>query len=110
MRTEDQRRSSNFEDRGTGSGGGRGGGVPIQALFGLVRLLGVKGTLIVGVVGVVALFAMPSGIRQQLLGALTGGEGASAPGASSVCQASEANGAAATLFPPSSWITPATRE
>jgi len=94
MRTEDQRRSSNFEDRGTGSGGGRGGGVPIQALFGLVRLLGVKGTLIVGVVGVVALFAMPSGIRQQLLGALTGGEGASAPGASSVCQASEANGAA----------------
>jgi len=93
MRTEDQRRSDNFEDRGTGRGGG-GGGVPIQALFGLVRLLGVKGTLIVGVVGVTALFAMPSGIRQQLLGALTGGEGASSAGAASVCQVSQANGAA----------------
>jgi len=95
MRIEDQRRSSDFEDRGTGSGGGRGGGVPIQALFGLVNLLGVKGTLIVGVLGVTALLVMPSGIRQQLLGALTGGEGASsAPRAGSVCQASPANGAA----------------
>ena len=48
MRTEGQRRSSNFEDRGSGRGGG--GGVPIQALAGLVRLLGVKGTLIAGLV------------------------------------------------------------
>ena len=94
MRIDDQRRSSNFEDRGTGSGGGRSGGVPIQALFGLVRLLGVKGTLIVGVVGVTALLVMPSGIRQQLLGALTGGEGASSAPGASVCQASQANGAA----------------
>jgi hypothetical protein len=45
MRTEGQRKSSNFEDRGRGGGGG----VPIQALGGLVRLLGVKGTLIAGV-------------------------------------------------------------
>jgi predicted metalloprotease len=96
MRIEDQRRSSNFEDRGTGSGGGRGGGVPIQALFGLVRLLGVKGTLIAGIVIAIGLFVMPSELRQQLLGALTGGgEGApSAPGAGSVCEASPANGAA----------------
>ena len=53
MRTEGQRRSDNFEDRGAGRGGGGGGGVPIQALFALVRLLGFKGTLIAGVVLVV---------------------------------------------------------
>src|SRR5262245_54626682 len=96
MRIEDQRRSDNFEDRGTGSGGGRGGGLPIQALFGLVRLLGLKGTLIAGAMVAIGLFVMPSGLRQQLLGALTGeGEGVpSATGAASVCQASEANGAA----------------
>ena len=46
MRIEDQRRSSNFEDRGTGRGGG--GGVPIQALLSLVSLLGFKGTLFAG--------------------------------------------------------------
>jgi predicted metalloprotease len=96
MRIEDERKSSNFEDRGTGSGGGGGGGVPIQALFGLVQVLGVKGTLIVGVVCVVALLVMPSGIRSGLLGALTGGgEGAPAgAGGAGVCQASPANGAA----------------
>lgn len=96
MRIEDQRRSNNFEDRGTGSGGRRGGGVPIQALFGLVQFLGVKGTLIVGVVGILALFVMPAGLKNELLGALTGsGEGAPAGTAgSSVCQASQANGAA----------------
>jgi hypothetical protein len=97
MRIEDERRSSNFEDRGTGSGGdGGGGGVPIQALFGLVQVLGLKGTLIVGVVCVVAFLVMPSGIRNGLLGALTGGgEGApAAAGGAGVCQASPANGAA----------------
>jgi predicted metalloprotease len=95
MRIDDQRRSSNFEDRGTGSGGGRGGGVPIQALFGVVRLLGVKGTLIAGVVVVIALFVMPAGVREQLLGALTGGgEGASSAPGDSVCKASPANAAA----------------
>ena len=95
MRIDDQRRSDNFEDRGTGSGGGGGGGVPIWALFGLVRFLGLKGTLIVGVVGVIALSVMPSGIKNQVLGALTGGgEGAPASPGASVCQASQANGAA----------------
>src|SRR5262245_58743512 len=95
MRIEGQRRSSNFEDRGTGRGGG-GGGVPIQALAALVRVLGVKGTLIAGGVVAIALLVMPSGLKEQLLGVLTsGGEGAlSAPDAASVCQAPEANGAA----------------
>jgi predicted metalloprotease len=96
MRIEDQRRSDNFEDRGTGSGGGGGGGVPIWALFGLVRFLGLKGTLIVGVVGIIAFSVMPSGIKNELLGALTGGGegGTASPGGGSVCQASQANGAA----------------
>jgi uncharacterized protein len=61
-----------------------------------VRLLGLKGTLIAGTVVAVTLFVMPSGLRQALLGALTGdGEGtASGPSGASVCQASPANGAA----------------
>jgi predicted metalloprotease len=98
MRIEGQRRSDNFEDRGSGSGGGRAGGLPIQALFGIVRLLGFKGTLIAGSVVALGLFVMPSGLRQELLGALTGvgggGGATSAPGGASVCQASQANGAA----------------
>ena len=94
MRTENQRRSSNFEDRGSGRGGGAG--VPLQAVAGLVRFLGVKGTLIAGLVMLVAFVLMPAGLKEQILGALTGsGEGApSGPGAASVCEASQANGAA----------------
>ena len=93
MRIEDQRRSSNFEDRGSGRGGA--GGVPVQALAGLVRLLGFKGTLIAGFVIVVAFVLMPAALKEQILGALTGGAGApSGPGAASVCDASQANGAA----------------
>ena len=94
MRTEGQRKSSNFEDRGSGRGGG--GGVPIQALGGLVRLLGVKGTLIAGLVIVVGFVLMPAELKERILGALTGaGEGPpSGPGAASVCEASQANGAA----------------
>jgi uncharacterized protein len=96
MRIEDQRRSSNFEDRGTGRGGGGGGGVPIQALLSLVSLLGFKGTLFAGAALAIGFFVLPAGLKQELLGALTGGgEGAvSTPGAGSVCDASQANGAA----------------
>jgi predicted metalloprotease len=96
MRIEDQRRSSNFEDRGTGRSGGSGG-VPIQALLAVVRVLGFKGTLIAGAVVAMGFLVLPSGVKQQLLGALTGGSqggGSSAPGAGSVCNASQANGAA----------------
>ena len=96
MRIEDQRRSSNFEDRGTGRGGGGGGGVPIQALLSLVSLLGFKGTLFAGAALAIGFFVLPAGLKQELLGALTGGgEGAvSTPGAGSVCDASQANSAA----------------
>jgi predicted metalloprotease len=97
MRIEGQRRSSNFEDRGTGrGGGGGGGGVPIQALASLVRLLGFKGTLLAGGVLAIGFLVLPAGLKQELLGALTGGgEGTlSTPGAGSVCDASQASGAA----------------
>ena len=95
MRIDDQRRSSNFEDRGTGRGGG-GGGVPIQALLSLVSILGFKGTLLAGAVLAIGFFALPAGLKQELLGTLTGGgQGAySTEGAGSVCDASQANGAA----------------
>ena len=95
MKIGDQRRSSNFEDRGSGRRGG-GGGVPIQALLSLVSLLGVKGTLLAGAVLAVGFFVLPAGLKQELLGALTGGgEGAlSTEGAGSVCNASPANSAA----------------
>jgi predicted metalloprotease len=96
MRIDDQRRSTNFEDRGAGRGGGRGGGLPVQALLTLVRLLGFKGTLLAGAVLAVGFFVLPAGLRQELLGALTGGgQGApSTSGAGSVCEASQANAAA----------------
>jgi predicted metalloprotease len=89
MRIGGQRRSGNFEDRGTGRAGG--GGIPVYALAGLVRMLGIKGTLIVGVIVVVGYFLMPSALREQV-GGLTDA-GPSGSGAS-VCQASEANAAA----------------
>src|SRR6187402_3283633 len=88
-----RRRTDNFEDRGRGGGGG--GGVPAQALFSLVRFLGPKGALVVAVIGGIGYFVLPSGLRQQLFGALTGqGSSQGAQGAGSVCQASEGNGKA----------------
>src|SRR5262245_58552469 len=97
MRIEGQRRSDNFEDRGTGRGGGGGGGVPIQALFSILSLLGFKGTLVAGALLAIGFVVLPAGLKQELLGALTGGGQAalSSPGAGgSVCDASQANGAA----------------
>jgi uncharacterized protein len=91
MRIEGHRRSSNVEDRGRGGGGG--GGVPVQALGAVFRLLGVKGALIVGALLVVGYFVLPSGLRQQLLGALSDGAGSGqgAQGTGSACKASPAN-------------------
>jgi predicted metalloprotease len=96
MRTEGQRQSNNFEDRGSGRGGRGGGLLPIQALFSLVRLLGVKGTLIAGAVLLIGFFVLPTRLKQEILGALTGGgQGElSESGAGSVCNASPTNDAA----------------
>ncbi len=98
MDIEGRRRSNNFEDRGRGGGGGGGGGVPAQLLTSLVRMLGVKGTLFAGVAFAAAYFILPDGLKQQLLGAIAGGNALPANGASqgagSVCQASAENGKA----------------
>jgi len=91
MRIEGQRRSEKFEDRGQSGGGGGVGG---QGLLQVVRLLGVKGTLIAGVVfGAVYLFA-PAGLKQsllQLVGGSSEGEGASQSGAKGACALSKTN-------------------
>ena len=96
MRIDDQRRSSNFEDRGTGRSGGGGGGLPIQALLSVVSLLGFKGTLLAGAVLAIGFVVLPAGIKQELLGALTGGggEALSTSAGGSVCDASQSNAAA----------------
>ncbi len=53
-----------------------------------VRLLGIKGTLIVGGLAAGAFFLLPSGLKEQLLGAVAGGSAQSTPASgSSVCQA-----------------------
>ncbi|HEY7373813.1 MAG TPA: neutral zinc metallopeptidase, partial [Polyangia bacterium] len=76
---------------------GGGGGAPML-FFGLLRTIGWKGTLLlVAVLGGVYLFA-PAGLKQRILGALSGdssaGPGAGQQGAGSVCAASPAFGKA----------------
>src|SRR5262245_14046513 len=95
MEIEGRRRSSNFEDRGRGGGGG-GGGLPINALSTVVRLLGVKGTLVVGAIAGIGYFLVPQSLRQALLRAVGGSGVDSSPaqGSGSVCQASAGNGKA----------------
>jgi predicted metalloprotease len=89
MRTEGHRRSDNFEDRGRGSGGGRGGGgVGAGALFSILRRIGLRGILIVGVVLGGIYFFAPDGIRNAVFGALLGGVPGQtqAQGEGSVCE------------------------
>jgi predicted metalloprotease len=96
MEIEGRKRSEQFEDRGRGGGfgGGGRGGLPIQGLLSVFRLLGAKGTLIaLGVLGV-GYFVLPSATRQQLFGAILGGQSdapSGAQGAGSVCKASPTN-------------------
>jgi predicted metalloprotease len=89
MRLDNQRRSTNFEDRGGSAGGG---GMGAMALFGLFRLLGPRGMLVaVLVLGAIFLFN-PLGLRDSVLG---GGAGGGSQGAaSSTCSATPANGQA----------------
>lgn len=93
MRTEGQRRSDNFEDRGRGSGGGGmgGGGLPGGALFAILRRIGLRGILIVGLVlGGIYLFA-PPGIKNAIFGALLGGvpgQSQATQGEGTVCDSS----------------------
>jgi uncharacterized protein len=97
METEGRRRSDNFEDRGTGDRRAGGGGLAGSALAGLMRSLGLRGTLIlVAVLGVGYLIA-PAGVKQAILGALSGDSSDDSnvgPGTGSVCAASPALGKA----------------
>lgn len=88
MRTDNQRRSDNFEDRGRGSGGG--GGLPAGALFAILRRIGLRGVLIVGIVLAGIWFFAPPNIKNMVFGALLGGvpgQTQSSEGAGSVCDA-----------------------
>ena len=98
MDIEGRRRSSKFEDRGSGGGNrGGGGGLPLNALSSVVRLLGIKGAAIVGVIGAAVYFLAPASVKQALFAALSGGSQGSSQttsGSGSACQASPANGKA----------------
>ncbi len=90
MRTDGQRRSDNFEDRGRGSGGGMGGGgggLPGGALFAILRRIGLRGILIVAVVGGVVWFAFPQ-FRAPIMALLGigGGGGQVTEGQGSTCE------------------------
>ena len=93
MDIEGRRRSSNFEDRGRGGGGG-GGGLPLGALLNVAQMLGVKGVAVLGAVLGIGYFVLPSGLKAQLFGTLSGGSGGAAPGSGSVCASSAENGKA----------------
>ncbi|MEZ5962164.1 MAG: neutral zinc metallopeptidase [Hyphomonadaceae bacterium] len=97
MRTEGQRRSDNFEDRGRGSGGMGGGGLPGGALLAILRRIGLRGILIVGVVLAGIWFFAPQNIKQLVFGALFGGvpgQTQTTGGEGSVCEGSAEAGQA----------------
>lgn len=81
MDIRNRKRSRNFEDRGIGRGGRRGGRVPTMLLMGLVRRLGIKGTLILAVLGGGIYLFLPPSAQQMLMAQLTGG--GTAPSAAS---------------------------
>lgn len=74
MRMDNQRQSDNFEDRGRGGGGAAvGGGMAAGALFAILRRIGLRGILIVGLVLAGIWFFAPQNIKQLVFGALFGG-------------------------------------
>ena len=96
MDTEGGRRSDNFEDRGAGGRRFGGGGAAPALFVGLLRTIGVRGTLIlVAIVGGIYLFA-PASLKQAIFGALSGDSsgGRNAATGGSVCAASPENGKA----------------
>lgn len=93
MDIEGQRRSSKFEDRGSSDRGG-GGSLPVNALSSVVRLLGVKGTAVLGVLAAGVYFMAPAGVKQALLSLVSGGAQSSSQstsGSGSACQSSPEN-------------------
>ena len=74
MRLDNERESSNFEDRGRGVGGGGGGGLGGYALFAIFRLFGFRGILILGLVAAGLYVFAPAEVRQSLFGGATTGQ------------------------------------
>jgi predicted metalloprotease len=74
MRLDNQRRSSNIEDRRGMRGGGGGGmsGMPL----GSMRGLGIRGIIIIGLILLAVQLFAPQSIKDQVFGALGGGQGA----------------------------------
>ena len=94
MDTEGRRRSDNFEDRGQGGGRTGAAGFAPAAIMGLMRVLGVRGTLVVvAIVGGFYLFA-PASLKRMigLSGDQAGGRNSGSMG--STCAASPAFGRA----------------
>lgn len=87
MRTDNQRPSDNFNDRGSG-GGAVGAGLGAGVLFSVIRRIGLRGTLIAVVaLGGIYLFN-PFGIRDAVFGLLFGGvpgQTQTTQGAGAVC-------------------------
>lgn len=85
-----RRRSDHFEDRGSGGGGVRGGGIGIRILSFVFRRFGFKGVVFAGVaLGGVYLVA-PDSVRQSLLG----GAPTTRPVTGKVCEATPKHAAA----------------
>ena len=109
MRTDGQRRSDNFEDRGRGSGGGMGGGgMGGGALFAILRRIGIRGILIVGLVLGGIYFFAPPGIKNMVFGALFGGvpgQTQTQQGEGSVCETEAQACDFSFLFSVSAFIT-----
>jgi len=95
LETEGRRRSTNFEDRGDGGGRGPGGdSLPLAALSAITRTFGLRGILVLGVVGAVGYFVAPAIVKQLVAGLFSGGDATSGAGpasGSSTCGASPAN-------------------
>jgi uncharacterized protein len=94
MDIQGRRRSEKFEDRGRGGAGGGRSGLGGAALSGLIRTLGIKGTLVVGAIAAVGYFVLPDGVRQALLSAVSGQSVSPAGGGGTVCDSSAGNSAA----------------
>jgi predicted metalloprotease len=86
MRIEGQRRSDNFQDRGRGRGGG--GGVSGNLLFAVMRMFGLRGVIVIGIVLLGVYFLAPMSVRNMVFG---GGTGGSVSTSGSVCEGSPAN-------------------
>src|SRR5215468_2966192 len=98
METGGRRRSDNFEDRGSGDRRSMGAGMGGALFAGLLRSLGVRGTLILLLVGGGIYLFAPAGLKQAIRGMLSGDQSADRNAAtgtgSSTCAASPAFGRA----------------